>query len=78
MACHHCFCLDANTKKSRESDACGAIDTKCRDKENKQVFKYGVVSCYHRKRQVSFPEKESDDSKKLPTVTPACHQANRM
>ena len=46
------------------------IDTK--DNENKSIYKYGIISCYHHEHPASFPiELNEDDIGGLPSITPA-------
>ena len=77
--CHHNYCFDVNTKKSDSThnitDKFGAIDTKKRDKDNKTIYKYGIIFCFHHEHPFSFPVYEDEnDTRDLPSVTPASNR----
>ena len=77
--CHHNYYFDINEKKLNSSNTIGAIDTNTRDKDTKKIFKYGIVSCYHREHSVSCPiTANKDENEDLPRVTPAsdCSRSN--
>jgi len=70
--CHHNYCLDTNLAKDSDSNRIGAMAIKTRDNENKPIYKYGIISCYHHEHPASFPiELNEDDIGGLPSVTPA-------
>lgn len=77
--CHHNYCLNVNTKKSDSAyintDKYGAINTQKRDKDNKTIYKYGIISCLHHKHPLSFPvDKDENDTSNLPIVTPTSNR----
>ena len=70
--CHHNFCFDVSPNKSSDSNVFGAIDTKKRDRDNKKIFRYGILSCFHHEHPISFPQNEDEyDTGNLPSITPA-------
>ena len=52
--CHHSYCFDVNMKKRNDVNIFGAIDTQKKDKDDKRIFKYGILSCYHHEHQNSY------------------------
>ena len=45
MVCHHNYCFDVNPKKSDSStEKFGAIDTNKKDKDNRPIYKYSIIS----------------------------------
>ena len=57
-----------NQKKTNNLDTFGAIDTNKRDKHDKTIFKYGIISCYHHEHPALY-QQVTDNSNDLPSVT---------
>ena len=82
IVCHHNYCFDVNTKKLdsaySSADKFGAIDTQKRDKDNKTIYKYGIISYFHHEHPLSFHVDEVvNDTNNLPSVTPALNFLTR-
>ena len=69
---HHKYCFDVKKKELTESNSFGVIETIKKDKENKTIYKYCILSCFQYEHPVSYPQETNDNGTgDLPSVTPA-------
>ena len=75
--CHHTYCFGKN-KPPLKLNLIGAIDTKKKDKNNKKIFKYCIMTCFHLEHPAAFPlTTDSEDTDALPNVTPDSNRTVR-